>query len=125
MSDIFSLPANWKTAKPAVFDAFGLLDLDVLQSFDLKGAESALKACSCPHHGTRDCECEYVVLLVYGGDEAPITLEGHGDGSRILFDLDSLPYHRIRSSAVAMQIRWAFEHARRRLAAGVELGKGA
>lgn len=66
--------------------------LRVLRSFDLRSVLSAqsaqntppggASACACPHHGTAACDCEYAVLLVYGGLPRPAVLIVHGrDGS--------------------------------------------
>ena len=59
--------------------------LRVTRSFDLQSARKALRdpeGCQCPHHGTADCTCQYVVLLVSDGAETPLTLVAHGhDGA--------------------------------------------
>ena len=55
----------------------GKLDLVVKPSFDLQTAKSAHNGCTCPHHGTSQCDCQIVVLLVYHLDEGPITLLVH------------------------------------------------
>ena len=39
--------------------------LDVVRSFDLRSSSQAWPGCLCQHHGTADCQCQYVVLLVY------------------------------------------------------------
>ena len=51
--------------------------LSVVQTFDLQEARSAHSECTCPHHGTADCDCQLVVLLVYQQDEDPSTLVIH------------------------------------------------
>jgi len=52
--------------------------LQVLRSFDLKVARGAHVGCTCPHHGTDQCDCQLVVLLVYQQDSPPATLVVHG-----------------------------------------------
>ena len=52
--------------------------LQVIRSFDLKVARAAHVGCTCPHHGTDQCDCQLVVLLVYGQDDRPVTLVVHG-----------------------------------------------
>ena len=37
----------------------------VVQTFDLHVARLAHPDCPCPHHGTADCDCQMVILLVY------------------------------------------------------------
>ena len=54
----------------------------VVQTFDLQVARLAHPDCPCPHHGTDDCSCQMVVLLVYGKQEDPATLVIHGHDGR-------------------------------------------
>jgi hypothetical protein len=54
----------------------------VVQTFDLQVARLAHPDCPCPHHGTDDCSCQMVVLLVYGKQEDPATLVIHGQDGR-------------------------------------------
>jgi len=51
--------------------------LQVVRSFDLHTVSGAHGDCTCPYHGTADCTCQYVVLLVYGESSAPATLTFH------------------------------------------------
>lgn len=50
-----------------------------MQTFDLHMARHALGNCPCPHHGTAECDCQMVVLLVYGAADEPLTLILHGN----------------------------------------------
>ena len=50
----------------------------IMPSFDLQAARITRLDCSCPYHGTDRCDCQMVVLLVYGQDSSPITLVAHG-----------------------------------------------
>ena len=52
--------------------------LRVYRSFDLRTARSAGAGCTCPHHGTAECDCQMVVLLIYGPEAQPSTLVLHG-----------------------------------------------
>lgn len=64
--------------------------LQSLRSFDLNAARSAHVDCTCPHHGNKDCDCQMVVLLVYQGQEQPLTLVAHGkDGQTHFAIVDS------------------------------------
>jgi hypothetical protein len=59
--------------------------LQVTRSFDLQSARQTLRepeTCPCPHHGTTDCTCQYVVLLVGGAPGSPLTLVAHGHDGR-------------------------------------------
>ncbi len=50
-----------------------------IQTFDLHDARVGLHDCSCPNHGTDECDCQMVVLLVYGNANEPVTLILHGN----------------------------------------------
>ncbi|HEX9839592.1 MAG TPA: hypothetical protein VGA72_09610 [Anaerolineales bacterium] len=56
--------------------------LRVVQTFDLQVARLAHPDCPCPHHGTDDCNCQMVVLLVYRKQDDPATLVIHGQDGR-------------------------------------------
>ncbi len=57
----------------------GQAGLHAVQTFDLQSARHALSECPCPHHDTAECDCQMVVLLVYGEAEKPVTLILHGN----------------------------------------------
>jgi hypothetical protein len=60
------------------------------QTFDLHAARMAHVDCSCPYHGTSDCTCQMVVLLVYGKGLQPLTVIAHGyDGQTSLSLVDT------------------------------------
>ncbi len=69
-----------------------------VQTFDLHAARAALHDCSCPNHGTEKCDCQMVVLLVYGNVIEPVTLILHGNdgqtwlsfGNRLLQPADEV-----------------------------------
>jgi hypothetical protein len=64
--------------------------LQVIRSFDLKVARAAHVGCTCPHHGTVQCDCQMVVLLVYGQAGPPVTLVAHGhDGQTHIVLVDT------------------------------------
>ena len=50
-----------------------------VQTFDLHTARLGLHDCSCPNHGTEECDCQMIVLLVYGAAAEPATLILHGN----------------------------------------------
>ena len=64
--------------------------LRVVQTFDLHAARVGSHDCPCPNHGTYECDCQMVVMLVYGKAEEPVTLILHGnDGQTWLSIADS------------------------------------
>ena len=54
----------------------------VVQTFDLQVARMAHPDCPCPHHGTHDCNCQMVVLLIYRNQDEPATLVIHGQDGK-------------------------------------------
>lgn len=52
-------------------------------SFDLQAACSSFEANICPHHGEGACDCQMIVLLVYGEDGAPLPLVMHGHNGQV------------------------------------------
>ena len=68
--------------------------LRVVRSFDLQTARSAHTNCECPYHGTGQCDCQMVVLLVYDQQGQPLTLVAHGQDGQTHFALvDTLHKH--------------------------------
>ena len=59
-----------------------LANLRAVQTFDLHTARIGLRDCSCPNHGTAECDCQMVVLLIYGKAEEPVTLILHGSNGQ-------------------------------------------
>jgi hypothetical protein len=68
-----------------------LAGLQVMRSFDLKVARAAHVGCNCPHHGTDQCDCQMVVLLVYDQGSPPVTLVIHGHDGEIQIALVETP----------------------------------
>lgn len=69
--------------------------LRVTRSFDLQVARAAHVDCACPHHGTKQCDCQMIVLLVYGSATAqPATLVCHGRDGRAELILADAPEQR-------------------------------
>jgi pyruvate/oxaloacetate carboxyltransferase len=48
--------------------------LQVIRTSDLHDTRIDETSCSCPHHGTAHCDCQMVVLLVYGKENQPVSL---------------------------------------------------
>jgi hypothetical protein len=62
----FSLRLNAEQAVQLTTHVLEQHQLRAVRNFDLRDAlHSQDTACACPHHGTPDCKCNYVVLLVY------------------------------------------------------------
>jgi hypothetical protein len=59
----------------------------IVQTFDLQVARLAHADCPCPHHGTDACNCQMIVLLVYGKQSDPATFVIHGQDERAWLSL--------------------------------------
>ncbi len=68
--------------------------LQVVRSFDLQTARSTHTNCTCPNHGTEMCDCQMVVLLVYGHQGEPLTLVAHTQDGYTHFELVDIPQQR-------------------------------
>lgn len=86
-----SLPADSQTAIPRATQALEANGLSVLPSFDLQVARSSHLHCSCPHHGTEQCDCQMVVLLVYDQADTPVTVVAHTTRGETRFELVDSP----------------------------------
>ncbi len=68
--------------------------LQVVRSFDLQTARSSHTNCTCPNHGTAECDCQMVVLLVYDKRGEPLTLMAHSQDGQTQFELVDSPQQR-------------------------------
>ena len=59
----------------------------LVKTFDLHVARYAHLGCPCPQHGTDDCNCQMIVVLVYGNQGDPATLIIHGQEGRAWLSL--------------------------------------
>lgn len=75
-------------------------NLRVMQTFDLHSARHALDDCPCPHHGTEQCDCQMVVLLVYGDGTEPATLILHGNDGQTWLSIVEQPDQRPGQAAI-------------------------
>ncbi len=69
--------ADGETATQSATSALVRQGFRVVRSFDLRSAMDHHGECQCPHHGTDQCTCQYVVLLAYGSTGAPIVVTVH------------------------------------------------
>ncbi len=80
MEEEFVIFAPCKWTVPALTEALTRRGYRVERSFDLRSALHSHSGCTCPHHGTEQCTCEYMVLFVY--DEikvsTPVVIIAHG-----------------------------------------------
>lgn len=88
-SPLIVFTGDSQAAIAQIMESLTSVGLQVLRSFDLQVARVAHTNCTCPHHGTDQCNCQLVVLLVYEQDKLPVTLIAHGhDGETQLAFVD-------------------------------------
>lgn len=66
-------------------------NLRCVQTFDLHAARVGLHDCPCPNHGTSECDCQMVILLVFGKTGEPVTLTLHGNDGQTWFSIADNP----------------------------------
>ena len=82
--------------------------LHVVQTFDLHTARDGSDDCSCPNHGTQQCDCHLAVILVYGKADEPVTLILHGNDGQTWVSFSDDPRQRSDTKLPA-EIRKALE----------------
>ena len=90
----------------------------VVRSFDLRSALAAHAGCECPYHGTAQCNCQFVVLLIYretsaedGGAGEPVVVIAHSRDAQarvqIVFDALTRPNRALAERVMAALVEAA------------------
>jgi hypothetical protein len=77
-----------------ISEQFTNAGLQVVRTFDLQVARQTSVDCPCPHHGTDQCDCQMVVLLVYRTSHQPISIVAHGYDGQTWFSMVDTPQQR-------------------------------
>ncbi len=99
----------WDDAVPFFVERMQQSGLQVIRTFDLHETRVDDTTCNCPHHGTDKCDCQMVVLLVYGKDNQPASLVAHGHNGQTWFSL--VEFLGGTNARLEAQIRSAFAPA--------------
>ena len=78
-----------------------LAGLRAVQTFDLHAARVGMHDCPCPNHGREDCDCQMVILLVYGDVETPASLILHGNEGQTWLSIADEPRQRVDPKLLA------------------------
>ncbi len=81
-SSAWSVQGSCDSALPWIVEELSRRGLRALQTFDLHDARLGEANCPCPQHGLDECDCQMVVLLVYGEPAEPATLVLHGNDAK-------------------------------------------
>jgi hypothetical protein len=84
---ILNLQQSCDEAIPYFMERMKKAGLYVIRTFNLHETRLDDLACTCPHHGTEKCDCQMVVLMVYGKDNQPASLVVHGHNGQTWFSL--------------------------------------
>ncbi len=106
----------WDDAVPFFVKRMKQSGLQVIRTFDLLETRVGETTCNCPHHGRDKCDCQMVVLLVYGKDNQPASLVAHGHNGQTWFSL--VEFLGGMNARLEAQIRGAFAPAENDPAAG-------
>jgi hypothetical protein len=68
--------------------------LSVMRTFDLQVARHDQALCPCPHHGTDQCDCQMVVMMIYQLGQRPIAVIAHGYNGQTWFSVVDTPQQR-------------------------------
>lgn len=82
---------SYEDAMTWVVQKLHALGLQTMVTFDLQVARHGHVSCSCPHHGTDQCDCQMVVVLVYGRSSEPANLIVHSHQGRTQFSFVNTP----------------------------------
>jgi len=107
MQNTVLLDLNGDEAVKTICEALRSHGFYVLRSFDLRLALTAAEVgCECPHHGTEKCDCQFVVLLIYGEAAEPLTLTTHSHNNQtrvqIVRDATMKPDARFAESVMTL-----------------------
>jgi hypothetical protein len=102
MSPFLTVSRTCDQTLPQVIQELHQAGLRSVQTFDLHIARAAVHDCSCPHHGTDQCDCQMLVLLVYGSTTEPVTLILHGNNGQTWL---SIPNRTASNATLASQIQ--------------------
>lgn len=82
--------------------------LRLVQTFDLHTARIGSHECACLNHGTEACDCQMVVMLVYGEAPEPATLILHGNNGQTWLSIVENP-RQSADAKVSAEIKQALE----------------
>jgi hypothetical protein len=101
MQNTVLLDLNGDEAVKTICESLRSHGFYVLRSFDLRSALTVTDVgCECPHHGTEKCDCQFVVLLIYGDTAEPLTLTTHSHNNQTRV-------HIVRNATMKPEARFA------------------
>jgi hypothetical protein len=90
-TDLLTIFMNSDKAVNRLMDRLTADGMKVIRSFDLQSVRTAHVNCTCPHHGSDECNCQMVVLQVYDNIGTMLTVVAHGKDNSTNFALVKPP----------------------------------
>ena len=84
---ILCVQQPWEEAVPYFVERIRQAGMQVVRTFDLKETRIGALSCSCPDHGSGQCDCQMVILLVYGRENQPVSLVVYSRQGQTWFSL--------------------------------------
>ena len=109
LSPFLSINTSCDQALQATRTRLSEAGLSAVQTFNLNTARLGLHDCGCPNHGTEACDCQMIVLLVYGEAAEPATLILHGNNGQTWISIAESAQQRVDTKLVT-SIQRALEH---------------
>lgn len=82
---LLTLKMDSETATRDLTDTLEGVGLQIVPSFDLQTARATQAHCTCPYHGTEQCSCQMLVLLIYPqvGEYVTLVIHSHNEQTHI------------------------------------------
>lgn len=100
--ELFSIQVSCDTVVATAFDLLSHHGLQVMRSFDLPLARANQELCSWPYHDTKLCDCQMIVLLIYGVQDIPVSLICHGHDSWTHLSLVDHPGQKVSQASASI-----------------------
>ena len=94
LSPFLSIDSSCDQALQMTKTQLSVAGLSAVQTFNLNTARLGSHNCCCPNHGTEACDCQMIVLLVYGDVAEPATLILHGNNGQTWISIAVSPSQR-------------------------------
>ena len=104
-SHFLALPLAWEQVVSEITRLLSGAGLQVVRSFDLHSTRAARLGYTCPYHGEEGCNCQLIVLLVYGQDRSPISLVIQGRDQQTWVSVVNRPGQRVEARQETLVLR--------------------
>lgn len=101
LSPFLSMGFSCDQALQITRDKLSSAGLRTIQTFNLNTVRLSLHECTCPNHGTESCDCQLIVLMVYGEGIGPATVILHGNSGKTWVSVMEDSQQRIDKSLIA------------------------